>query len=315
MLHRISSSFTGAVDSVPVAADGTFRFPAPRAAAVDGDVHVVSFRHQGILYFGEAVDLSVPRSEPYAVQAYPARPASAESPPTVHVRNFLVRRAEGGLGWSVTDLFEIDNSTGATLVASEEAPAWSHALPPAAANLEVGQGDLAPEAATLADGRVHASAPILPGTSVFVLRYDVLAEELAIPLDAPTESMELLLREPAGEWSVAGLAALDPVEMNGATYRRFAGRGLAPSEIRMSPASSIPVRSAPAVAAFTALLLALVGAVLAARSRPPSRRPAGAERRRLVAEIARLDEAWSRGDVDDEDYRARRSRLIGESGS
>ncbi len=313
VLHRISAEFTGPADSVQVGPDGAFRFRlagVPRMAG--GDIYVASFRHQDILYFGEAVDLSAgPPSEPIEVRAYPTMPAPSESPLVVAVRNMLIRPGDGGEGWTVTDVFEIENSTGATLVASEDAPTWSHALPAAAASVQVGQGDIPPEAMTFADGRLRTSAAIMPGTSLVVLHYGLAGDGAVIPIDLYTETIEVLAREPAGSVSVRGLAALDPVEMDGATYRRFAGRDLAPSRIRLESTPTLtPVGALPVVAAVLALLLAFAGAWAAAQSRRRTR-VTPASRQQIVGEIARLDEAWDSGGIDEDRYRERRRRLLG----
>ena len=56
----------------------------------------------------------------------------------------------------------------------------------------------------------------------------------SVPMEGPTGSMELLIREPAGEIAVAGLANVPEVKMEGVRYRRFAGRDMAPSVVTVA---------------------------------------------------------------------------------
>ena len=314
VLHRVSALFTGEVDSVSVGRTGAFRLPLPAVPDPErGDVFFASVRYQNVLYFGEAIIGAADLEGTYVIQAYPTVGAGPGISLPIRVRNIFAERADPGPGWAVTDLFELHNDTRATLVASEDGATWSHALPPGAVDFQVGQSDLPAGAASFGGGRVHVSAPVPPGESVYLIRYGIPDDDFTVPLDATTGSMELLVREPAGELSVAGLAALDPVEMEGATYRRFAGRDMAASVITVARGQPLtPSSSVPLVAVFLALALAAAGALLAgrARSRPAAR--AGDLRRRVLVEIARLDEEWGAGGVDVEDYDRRRGRLLKE---
>ena len=76
VLHRVSTLFSGEVDSVSVRSDGRFEFiiPVPRDP-LGNDVYFASLRYQGILYFG-ACQVIVHRTECRAI-AFGVPPNSA----------------------------------------------------------------------------------------------------------------------------------------------------------------------------------------------------------------------------------------------
>ena len=316
VLHRVSAFFTGEVDSVAVDPGGTFEIRLPAEPdSQGGDVFFASIRYQDVLYFGEAIAGAEDLAGPYLIRTYPTVGARAGTFLPLRIRNVFVEPSESGRGWTVTDLFEVGNDAQATLVASEDGATWTHALPPEAVDFSVGQSDLSPAAASFREGRVHVSAPVPPGGSVYLLRYRIPEDDFTIPLEGSTGSMELLVREPAGELSVSGLAAADAVELEGITYRRFAGREMAPSVVTVARGTPLtPTGSIPLLAVLTTLSLAAAGAFLAARGRsgPRMARAAADRRRGVLVEIARLDEEWSGGNLDVEDYDRRRERLIEE---
>lgn len=313
VLHRVSTFFTGEVDSVAVDPGGGFEFVIPRLSEILGDdVYFASIRYQGVLYFGGPVTEAADTVGTYLIRAWPAVGATPETRLPLRVRNTFVERAESGTGWRVTDLFEIANHTRTTIIASEHGPSWSYALPPGAVDFAVGESDLASEAASFSGGRVNTSAPVPPGESVYLFRYRLPDDAFTLPLEGLTESMELLFREPAGELTVGGLAAVGPMDLEGGTFRRFAGRELAPSAVTVEPGQALtPANSVPLVAVLLALALTVAGSFLAMRTRLHPARAASARRQALV-EIARLDEAWNRGELEVDDYDRRRTRLLGE---
>ncbi len=314
VLHRVSVFFSGEVDSVSVDPQGGFEFVVPEPFDPLGDdVYFASTRYQGVLYFGGPVSEAADTVGTYLIRAYPTVPAGPSTELHIAVRNMFVEKAPSSPGWWVTDLFEIHNDTETTVVASEMGATWSHSLPPGAVDFQVGESDLAPEAASFSGGAVHVSAPVPPGERVYLFRYNVPAEAFSLPLADGTESMELLFREPAGDLAVSGLAAVGPIDMEGATFRRFAGRDLAATVVTVEPGRPVsPTASIPLVAAFLALALTLAGSVLALRGSLPSSRRARARRSRLMLKVARLDEKWSNGELEPGDYQHRRNQLLTE---
>ena len=314
VLHRVSSQFSGEIDSVPVGDGGAFEIRLPEVSG-DGtdDVFVATIRYQNVLYIGEAITAHPAVEGTYLIQAYPAIPAAPGAGARIRIRNLFAEPLDPGPGWAVADYFELGNDTRATLVASEQGPTWSHALPPEAADFRVGS-DLAPGMASFRDGRANVSAPILPGESVYLFRYTIPTERFSVPMEGTTGSMELLVREPAGEVAVTGLANVPEVEIEGVRYRRFAGRDVASSVVTVAEGGTAgPLGSVPLAAILITLALAGAGALVSARSQARRRRsPARRTRQEVLVAIARLDEEREAGRVPGKKYEQRRARLLEE---
>ncbi len=314
VLHRVSTLFSGEVDSVSVRSDGRFEFVIPESSdPLADDVYFASLRYQGVLYFGGAVSEAADTVGTYVIRAYPTVGAGPGVSIPVRVRNTFAERSAAAPGWLVTDLFEIENTTQTTVVASEMGGTWSHPLPPGATGFSVGQSDLSPDAASFSGGSVHVSSPVPPGERVYLFRYRVPEGAFTLPVEGGTGSMELLFLEPAGDLAVSGLASVGPIDMDGATYRRFAGRDLADVVVTVAPGQSLgPFGSVPLVAALLALALTVAGAILAMRlPRRASARAAAGRQDALIA-VARLDERWQAGQIEADDYRRRRKELLAE---
>lgn len=316
VLHRVSADGSGEVDSVEVARGGHFELALPGDPGTGDDVFFATLRHQDVLYFGPAVTGRPVPGDSYVIQAYPALTAGPGSRPALRVRNIFAARPDSGPGWTVADFFELQNAAAATLVAGEGGTTWSHALPPEAVDPRVDQSDLALGMTRFRAGRVEVSAPVLPGENVYLFRYSIPGDEFSIPLEVATGSMELFVREPAGDLAVTGLAAVDGVELEGVRYRRFAGREMVPSVVTVAAGEPhTPMDSVSLLAVFLTLALACAGALIAARSATATGDLGGSRRRRLLVEVARLDEEWAAGRLPAEEYGSRRARLLEELGS
>lgn len=315
VLHRVSTLFSGEVDSVSVRGDGRFEFviPDPLDDPLSEDVYFASLRYQGILYFGGPVSEAADTVGTYLIRAYPTAGAGPATRLPVRVRNTFVERSGSGPGWLVTDLFEIENASATTVVASEEGATWSHPLPPGASGFAVGQSDLSPDAASFSGGVVHVSAPVPPGERVYLFHYRIPGDAFTLPLEGGTGSMELLFLEPAGEFTVNGLASVGPLDMDGATYRRFAGRDLAGTVVTVAPGQPFsPSSSVPLLAALLALALTVAGSILAMRMPARASSRVEARRREVLLAVARLDEHWHSGQIEIDEYRRRRGELLAE---
>ena len=315
VLHRVSGDSSGEVDSAGVEPGGFFELMLP-AASEEGDVFFATIRYQDILYFGRATTGLRDVDDTYVVQAYPSLPAGPEIEPRVRARSVFAARPDSGRGWVVADFFELHNGAPATLVSSGSGPTWSHALPRGAVDARVGRSDLSPGMASFRDGRVNVSAPVAPGESVYLFRYVIPEDDYAVPVEAATGSMELFVREPAGDLEVTGLVAAEGVELEGVRYRRFAGRDMAPSVVAVAVGGKrLPFGSVSIVAVLLTLALAGAGALLAAGSRTAAGSPEGIRARRVLVEIARLDEDLAAGRLSAKEHSGRRARLLEELGS
>jgi hypothetical protein len=328
VLHRIARDQAGEIDTVAAGPRGDFRFSLPSVPTpeAEGDVYFASVRYQGILYFGAAVSRPEQLDSLYAIEVFDTTEAPPEGAALPVAVRYLVAEPAGpdGAGWRVTDLFEVANEGDRTLVAaSDSGVTWAHPLPSGIAQIQVGGGDLSPDAARTVDGRLELSGPIPPGQRQFILRYEV--PDLAafeVPLAAGTREVEMLLAEPSPAEEVVGLSAVETIEVQpGLSFRRYTGQFEQGGVLRLvltEPPGEWPLRQLVVV---LGLLLAVVGLWAALRtSASPGGSPAGGEsvgtsapsmpgaagssgsaepagesrmdrRRLLLLEIARIDEA------------------------
>jgi len=302
ILHRVSPDFAGEVDSLPVGPEGRFVLPIPLGSQ-GSDVFFASVRVDGVLYFGSAIHDPAEVDSVYTIQAYAGLPMPEGGALPIRVRNLFVEASDSG--WTVTDLFEVSNQSGFTLVPAGEGDTWSHALPEGASGFRVGQSDLTPDRTRLEGGRLRTTTPVLPGESIYLVQYHVPDGPLSIPSETPTERFELLFREPGPEVSVTGLAPIEPVEVEGTTYRRFAGNNLPPTVVRAEPGTRWTATTLiPWLGAGLALVLAALGGWVALRgSRPKDRGP-------ILVQVARLDEDMASGRLSADEYEQRRRRLL-----
>lgn len=320
ILHRVATDTQGEVDSTRVAPDGSFAIRLPAVPDPKrSEVYFASVRHAGILYFGKAITLPVQLDSLYEIQTYDtaAAPAGGASL-TVLERSVFLEIGEDGR-WRATDLFEIRNDGSRTLVAPEGGVVWRHPLPERASDAEVRRSDVLSGGAEIKDGELVVTAPVPPGERLFVVGYAVPDPFLVIPIPVRTEVLEVLVQEPAPDLEAAGLQRGPQVELEpGRTFRRLTGAAPAGTVVRLTegrgPAEP-PVR-------WTAVILAMVLTAVALWAvrwggAQAASRAAGAparDRRSLVLEIARLDEAFASSSSpsaeEREAYEARRRDLI-----
>ena len=206
--HRVLtgvSTLSGSMDSVQVTDGGRFEFVVDTGADSAGvDVYFASIRYQGLLYFGAPVTGAADLVEAYVVRAYPSVGATPDTRLPVRVRNVFVEKAEPGPGWLVTDVFEVENGMEVSVVASEEAATWSHALPPGAFAFSVGRSDLAPEGAPSAAAESSSRPRSRPGNWPTRFHYQLPEDRFTLPMEGAYPVHGAAVREPAGELTVHG---------------------------------------------------------------------------------------------------------------
>jgi hypothetical protein len=322
VLHSVSPNVAGEVDSVRVDAQGRFDFMLP-AGLDDEDrtqIYFASVRHQGVLYFGEAIALTPQLDSLYLIEVFDAEVAPDEGLALpLAVRNIVME--PDGDGWLATDLLQILNDRDRTIVASEGGVVWSHALPPSALDVEVGRGELPEEAVDFDGGRVIITAPLPPGERLLLIRYRLPGLPAEIPMDFPTAVMELLVKEPALPVEASPLQAVQAVAIEANSYRRYTGQNLLPGAPILIEEAEVPaVFPLGWMAVLFTMLLTVAGlfvyyrpvttvgspglAITAsgaagtaegpltgqAAAGPSSHAPDSADRGAVIVEIARLDQ-------------------------
>jgi hypothetical protein len=326
VLHRVTPEAAGPADSVRVGPGGAFAFTPEPPPGVDGAMYFATYRHEGVLFFAPPVaefEAYLALEGPWAIDAWPSRPLPPEGGSfRVTYRNIFIE--EGPLGWRVTDVFEVGHEDPWSWTSPDPGagvPVWSHPLPPSALNVQAAETEADLASLRLDRGALELLAPFPPGDRLFVVRYDLPSLEATFPLVGMNRVVELLVREPAPAFWVEGLRADAPVELEeGTEYRRWWAEGvrdIAPRIQLGEPAAGIH----PAWwAVGLALLLVAVGSALfagPARSGAPVGPPLpagtpGRTRHQIKVEIAHLDEALARGELDPDEGAERRRRLVAE---
>lgn len=222
VLHQVTSGGGGPVDSIRTDAGGHWRLQARQVDTMA--IYIASALHDGLAYF----------SPPLRVQAGKAVAAgplvvydTTSDGPGIALQRRLVTIAAASKDGSreVLELLELGLEGQKTRVAPDTIrPVWAVAIPAAAVQFEVQQGDFSPDAVTQRGDSVLLFAPVQPGRSrQFSFRYVLPASSagaLTIPIDQPTAELDLLLEDTVAAVSAPGLTGggVEQIET-----RRFAG--------------------------------------------------------------------------------------------
>ena len=307
ILHHLSDGAQGELDSTRVDEGGRFRFELPQAPdPARSDVFFASLRHDGVLYFGPAITRVLELDSVYEIRAYDTLLAPPEGlDMTLESRSVFIEPDSGGL-WRFTDLFQLHNDRGRTVVARDGGRTWSYPLPEGARDVVAGQGDMRLGEAEYADGVVGLSSAVAPGERLFVVRYRMDSPYVTLPTPGGTSALEVFVREPGPAVDIDGLTPVESIDLEeGGTFRRFAAVDhLAPSVVIAEGTEWRPPPM-PWIAATLALLLTGAGLLALWRGTggPLEATPStsgsargtgrGADRQALLLEIARLDEAFA----------------------
>ncbi|MDX1647770.1 MAG: hypothetical protein R3304_11555 [Longimicrobiales bacterium] len=315
VLHRISSSTQGELDSLAIGDDGAFVFELPGVPDPErNDVFFASIRHQGVLYFGPALTSALQLDSIYRIQAYDTLMAPVGGM-DVTLQSRSVFFEPDSAAWRVTDLFQLRNDHDRTIVARAGGRTWSHPLPSEAYDVTAGEGELSFDAIRHEDGELIVRAALPPGERLFVARYRLDEPTVDIPTAGTTETMDVLVREPAPPLGVEGLELLDRIELEaGSTYLRYSGTDVAAPRVRITEAEDdAPPRVEWAAVILALLLTAAAVFVLRPSTRPKAVPAAPASRDALIREVALLDQEFEGEDPSEVArlaYERRRAELI-----
>jgi hypothetical protein len=320
VLHELSTANQGEIDSVAVAPDGSFVFRLPRIPdPAREDMFFASIRHDGVMYFGNAITVPVELDSLYLITAYDTLLAPLEGVP-VALEARSVFFEPSGSEWAITDVFQLRNERDRTVVPREGGHVWSYPLP-------VGARDVAADNEMSADvvgyegGQILLRAALPPGERLFVIRYFVDSLEVTLPTPGETEMLDVLIREPAPSLEVEGLTQDQSIQLEaGTTYRRYAAENLLVPQVRLMMVEEAQPPPVEWIAVLLALLLA-GGGLVAFRSgartttATAAASSSGADgRQALLVELARLDEQYesekSPGSARSSEYRRRRAELM-----
>ncbi|HEY6158390.1 MAG TPA: hypothetical protein VIV88_13105 [Gemmatimonadales bacterium] len=269
VLHEVSMGGGGRpIDSTSTDARGHYTLTIRHADSTA--LYVVSSWRAGIAYFSEPVTPG--RSRPAPLRALYVYDTSSAGP-AVRVTRRLVTVAKIKRDGSrdVLELLELENPGAATRVAADTLrPTWAGAIPAAAIQFQVGQGDVSARAVTLRGDSVAVFGPIPPGERKQLSYTYVLpatARRVDLPIDQPIEEVDLLLEDTAAVVRAARLDSLGIEPIEGRRFARYRTPALgagAPLAIAFSDRPLAPEALVPFVVGLAALALA-AGFVVALR--------------------------------------------------
>lgn len=222
-LHRVGKDAAGPVDSIRTGRDGTYTFTFRRTGA-RGAVYFASSSYGGVAYFTSPFVADTIAGDDAEITVFDT--TSRPVPITVRGRHLIVASPNAHGERLVTEVFDLSNDSSVTRTASGTADAaavWTTSLPVAASAPKVGQGDVPAGGVTFRKGRALMFAPFGPGLRQLVITYTL--PPTAFPLSTSAERAnsvyEVLTEEPAATVSGAKLAEVQPVRVEGRSFRRF----------------------------------------------------------------------------------------------
>ncbi len=193
MLHKVTLSGGGPVDSADTDRNGTYRFGIAEFDTTA--MYVVSVEHDGIGYFTSPVRSSDGSSG--TVDPLFVYDTSSTAPDLfLSQRHVIVRpRSEEGT-FQVLEILLIENRGRLTRSSPDSVrPVWQGALPPGVVQFQVGESDVSDRAVSRRGDTVVVTAPVPPGDRQIVISY-LIPEGMMnfdIPIDNEVERFNLLV--------------------------------------------------------------------------------------------------------------------------
>lgn len=261
VLHRVGADRAGPLDSMNTGADGRFRFRFG-ATGDTSAVYFVSTNRGGVAYFTaplRGAQASAPSAELFVFDTTsgPVRIA-------VSGRHIVVPAPDSAANKrrTVIEVYELSNDSTVTRVAGgADGATFEAALPAGVTSITAGQGDVSPEAVRAVNGRLRVNAPLAPGIKQLSFFYEVPLSDapMQYTLETDVPVLEVLIEDPNGAATGAGLADLGPAQVEGRIFRRYLASD--------APAGAVVTITSPGAgvtSARTLQLLLIVTAVGAA---------------------------------------------------
>jgi hypothetical protein len=274
VLHRVASDGSGQpIDSARTDLRGAYRLTIPHPDSTA--IYVVSSWRAGVAYFSEAVRsgrrAAVDLRPLYVYDTSSAGPAIA-----LTRRLVTVARQKRDGARDVLEVVELENPGRATRVSPDTLrPTWAGAIPNAAIQFQVGQGDISADAVRRRGDSVAAFGPFPPRdmkqlSYTYVLPADV--RHVSVPIDQSTAELDLLLEDTTAIVTATRLDSLGTESVEGRRFARYRTPRLAagaPVAIAFPERPLGPETLVPWVVAVAALALG-AGLVVALRRKPPT---------------------------------------------
>jgi len=218
----VTMTSAGPVDSARTDASGRYRLRVPQLDTAAQ--YLVSAMYMGVAYFSEPMRIRTPGTARAGLIVVYDTVSSTKGPP-IHLRRRLVTvaRVKRDGTRDVLEILELANPGSHTRIAADTLrPAWAGALPTGVLQFRVGEGDFSADAVQRRGDSVAVFGPVPPGilrqlTYNYVLPAD--QSTLALPVDQPTDEVDLLLEDTTAR--VVSFA-LQPLGVEAIEQRRFA---------------------------------------------------------------------------------------------
>ncbi|MGH9887140.1 MAG: hypothetical protein ACREBE_16560, partial [bacterium] len=324
VLHQIGTARSGPLDSTRTGADGRYKFRY-QAAADTAAIYFATTLHGGIVYPTAPFRSDAVSGDEATITVFD----TTSGPVAIKRggRHLIIGAQQPNGRRPIGEVYDLENDTTVTVIARDSlTPLYTVHVPSDIANFRVnGAGEFGGGALARRGNDVGVYAPLSPGIRQFAFTYELPgnAFPLAIPMEAPTGVLEILIEDPTAEVRAPSLREVAPQSMEGRTFRRFLAQDLPPNAILRVNVPRIPTadRQKIYLGVALALLAAMLAALAYAALRPRRARvavvataPAPARRSHdLVRAIADLDDEFgsSSGETRGE-YEARRAALKAE---
>ena len=312
--HKVGLREQGPLDSLKADARGGFRFLIARPDT--GAMYVVSTRYAGIGYF----------SDPFSVKEHGGADtirlavydtAATGSPLVVAVRHLVISAPGEDGSRDVLDIIQVGNGGETTRVQRDSTtPTWHMKLPRGVATFRVGEGDVPNSAVQLAGDSLLVIAPFPPGLKQVVVTYVVPRDlkTLRVPIDQPTQRLELLVEDSTAAASGPTLVTAAPLTIQGRRFRRFSGSGMEGGEAAEISFGGTHRRNLGWLAVVLAAALLGAGGYIAAQRRRVAAPLAEPDQDALLRQIVALDERYASREAETPpaewaEYQAKRASL------
>ena len=307
VLHRVGADRAAPLDSVRTDAAGRYAFKY----VTSGDAKAVYFAscsRGGVAYFSSPFTGAVAEGDDALLSIFDT--TSAPVPIRVRARHLVVGAPTPENRRPIIEVFELSNDSSVTRVAlGDTVPVWESVLLDGAREPTLAQADFSERAVRLDNGRARILAPFAPGLKQISWNYTIdNASDFSVPVTADAPVLEVLIEDPLGRATGAGLVSAGPTNVGGRTFARFLAQDArAGAVVRVSAPTQRGVgasqlRLFAIVAAVGAALL--IGVARVAMRRGARRGAAAPTAEELRARLSELDAKFAANTSPTEEQRA-----------
>jgi 5-hydroxyisourate hydrolase-like protein (transthyretin family) len=222
-LHRVGSDSEAPIDSVRTRPDGKYSFKYKTSGAANA-VYFTSVTWDNVTYFTAPLRTARVSGDAAEITVFDATTESF--PLKVAGRHLIVSAPDTTNHRTVIEVFELSNDSMKTLSSGDEKsgkPTWSVVIPNIARDVKANEGEISAAAFAFANNRVSIYSAIAPGIKQVSFSYRVPNEAfpMSFELEGGAVVMEVLLEDPNGTVTGAGLIATNPQAIENRTFRRF----------------------------------------------------------------------------------------------